>query len=393
MTSLLVRLFIKNSDQVEDPTVRGRYGALSGVVGIILNLLLSLGKLAAGALTEAISVTADAFNNLSDAGSSLVTLVGFRLSAKRADSDHPFGHGRMEYLSGLAVAVVILLVGLELLESSIRKLFSPQETLFSWLSVGILAVSILVKLWMCFFNRSLAARIGSAAMAATAADSLSDCAATGAVLLGALVGRFLRVDVDGYVGILVALFILKSGWDAAKATVDPLLGQSPDPALVKAIEGAVLAHGEILGIHDLVIHDYGPGRRMMSLHAEVPLDADLLATHDLIDSVERELKERFRIEATIHMDPIAVGDPATDRTRALVASLVRELHPDITIHDFRMTNGPRHRNLIFDVLVPYSFTMPDDALRAEILRRLKAIDPAYFPVIQIDRDYAGTGRG
>ncbi len=391
MTEFLIRLFIKDAEKIDDPDVRRRYGALSGTVGILLNLLLSVGKFLAGLLTGAISMTADAFNNLSDAASSLVTLVGFRLSAKRADSDHPFGHGRMEYLSGLAVSMVILLVGLELLKSSAQKILRPEAAVFSWLSVGILCVSILVKLWMCLFNRALSKRIDSAAMAATAADSLSDCAATGAVLLGALVGHFFTLDIDGYVGILVALFILKSGWDAAKATVDPLLGQSPDPALVRAIRESVLSHREILGVHDLVIHDYGPGRRMMSLHAEVSADADFPAAHDLIDSIERELKAKFHIEATIHMDPIAVGDEATEHTREQVAALVREIHPDMTIHDFRMTNGPHHRNLIFDVSVPYSLSLTDDALREELCRRLKALDAAYYPVIQIDRDYAGAG--
>lgn len=286
MTNWLVKTFIRDAGNGEDPAVRQRYGLLSGIVGILLNLCLSAGKFLAGVLTGSIAVTADAFNNLSDAGSSVVTLAGFHMAAKKADDDHPFGHGRIEYLSGLVVAVAILLVGLELVKSSLEKILAPEAVSFSWLSVGILLASILVKLWMAAFNRDLSRRIGSAAMAATATDSLSDVVATSAVLLGTLVGRFSGLRIDGWVGILVAAFILRAGWGAAKDTLDPLLGQSPDPSLVQGVQETVLSHPEITGIHDLVIHDYGPGRSMMSLHAEVPMDADVLEVHDIIDNVE-----------------------------------------------------------------------------------------------------------
>lgn len=387
MINLLVKTFVKDCGNVQDPQVRQRYGTLSGAVGIFLNLLLSAGKMIAGVLTGSIAITADAFNNLTDAGSSVVTLVGFRMAGKQADNDHPFGHGRIEYLSGLAVSVVILLVGLELAKSSVEKIIHPEPVEFSWLSAGILAAAICVKLWMSYFNRSLSRRIGSAAMAATATDSLSDAAATSAVLLSSLIGRFTGVNIDAWAGILVAIFILRAGWGAAKDTLNPLLGQSPDPELVRDIERTVLAHPQVVGIHDMIIHDYGPGRSMMSLHAEVPAGADIMAVHDEIDAIERELKAKYRIDASIHMDPIVTGDETISRARQMVAGLVREVDPAMTIHDFRMTSGPRHRNLIFDVVVPYSVRQSDEAVRREIERKIRAADPNSFAVIQVDRAY------
>lgn len=389
MTNWLVKTFIRDAGNGEDPAVRQRYGLLSGIVGILLNLCLSAGKFLAGVLTGSIAVTADAFNNLSDAGSSVVTLAGFHMAAKKADDDHPFGHGRIEYLSGLVVAVAILLVGLELVKSSLEKILAPEAVSFSWLSVGILLASILVKLWMAAFNKDLSRRIGSAAMAATATDSLSDVVATSAVLLGTLVGRFSGLRIDGWVGILVAAFILRAGWGAAKDTLDPLLGQSPDPTLVHAIEKTVLAHEIVTGIHDLIIHDYGPGRSMLSLHAEVPMDADMLAVHDVIDDIERELKEKFHIEAVIHMDPIATKDPLTNELKAKVAGLVQEIDPAMTIHDFRMTQGPHHQNLIFDVVVPHSSDLTDEEVKSRIAGRVEELPGGpYFAVVSVDRSYA-----
>ena len=388
MTDWLVKHFIQNPDDKDDPAVRQRYGLLSGGVGILLNLLLSAGKFLAGLLTGSIAVTADAFNNLSDAGSSVVTLAGFRLAAKQADDDHPFGHGRIEYLTGLLVAAAILLVGVELARTSLEKILQPEAVDFSWLSVGILCASILVKLWMSAFNRRLSRRIGSAAMAATAADSLSDVVATSAVLLGTLAGHFFALRIDGWVGILVAAFILRAGWEAAKDTLDPLLGQSPDPDLVESIQKAVLAHPQVTGVHDLIIHDYGPGRRMMSLHAEVPMDADVLEVHDVIDNIERELKETFHIEAVIHMDPIATKDPQTNALREKMAALVREIDPAMTIHDFRMTVGPDHQNLIFDVVVPHKCPLSDEEVKAAIAGKAGELEGGpFFTVVSIDRSY------
>ena len=388
MTDWLVQRCIRRPEDGSDPAVRQAYGLLSGGVGIVLNLLLSAGKFVAGVLTGSIAVTADAFNNLSDAGSSVVTLVGFRMAAKRADDDHPFGHGRIEYLSGLAVAVAILVVGLELAKSSLEKVLHPVEVAFSWLSVGILCASILVKLWMFFFNRNLSRRIGSAAMMATATDSLSDAAATSAGLLGTLVGHFADLHIDGWVGILVAGFILRAGWGAAKDTLDPLLGQSPDPELVRGIQETVLGRPEIVGMHDLVVHDYGPGRCMASLHAEVPMDADILVIHDVIDNLERELRRKLGVEVVIHMDPIAVGDPRTDALKAQVTELVRRIDPDMTIHDFRMTAGPEHTNLIFDVAVPYHCRLEDEQVQEAIGAAVKALPGNYYTVVSVDHVYA-----
>ena len=373
MTDFLIKTFIRDSEQVHDPAVRERYGVLSGVVGILLNLLLSAGKLCAGVLSASISITADAFNNLSDAGSSVVTLVGFKLAGQKADDGHPFGHGRLEYLTGLLVSLVILLVGLELGKSSIEKILHPEPVSFSVVSVIILAISILVKLWMCLFNRRLGRRIGSAAMAATAADSLSDVAATSAVLAGTLVGRMTGLAIDGWVGALVAVFILRAGWGAAKDTIN--------------IQTTVLSHPQVTGMHDLIIHDYGPGRSMMSFHAEVPIDSDIMEAHDVIDHIERELKDRFGIETSVHMDPIATNDEQVNRVRAQVAALVQVIDPAMTIHDFRMTRGPLHTNLIFDVVVPHKCPLSDGEVAARIEKAVKTLDDHYFVVLQLDRSY------
>ena len=390
MTNWLVRHLVRDWEHTEDPAVRERYGVLAGGVGIFLNLLLSLGKFFAGVLTGSIAVTADAFNNLSDAGSSVVTLVGFKLAGQKADAGHPFGHGRMEYLAGLLVSLMILLVGVELGKSSIEKILRPEAVEFSPVSVAILAASILVKLWMGRFNRTLGRRIGSAAMEATAADSLSDVAATSAVLAGTLIGHFARLSVDGWFGAAVAVFILRAGWGAARDTVDPLLGSAPDPELVRAIHDLVLSHPQVTGMHDLVIHDYGPGRRLCSFHAEVPQDADILETHDAIDHIEREIRETFGVEATVHMDPIATDDEQVNQLRARVAQLAGAVEPGMTIHDFRVVRGPTHTNVIFDAVVPIGSRTGEEELRERLTRAVKALDPAFEAVIQLDRAYTGS---
>ena len=389
MTDWLVRHLVRDWESTEDPAVRERYGILAGGVGIALNLLLSLGKLFAGMLTGSIAVTADAFNNLSDAGSSVVTLVGFKLAGQKADAGHPFGHGRAEYLAGLLVSLMILLVGVELGKTSIEKILHPEAVDFSLVSVAILAASILVKLWMGRFNQSLGKRIGSAAMAATAADSLSDVAATSAVLAGTLIGHFAQVSVDGWFGAAVAVFILRAGWGAARDTIDPLLGSAPDPELVRRLRELVLSHPEVSGMHDLVIHDYGPGRRLCSFHAEVPQDADILETHDAIDHIEREIRDTYGIETTVHMDPIATQDEQVNELRNRVADLAQAVEPGMTIHDFRLVRGPTHTNVIFDAVVPAGSRSGDQELRERLARAIKALDPAYEAVIQLDRAYTG----
>ena len=387
MIEFLLRKFVKDYQNVKDPAVRERYGTLSGAVGIFLNLMISLGKFTAGVITSSVAVTADAFNNLSDAASSLVTLVGFRLAGQKADDDHPFGHGRIEYLAGLAVSVAILLVGVELAKSAVGKILHPEAVSFSPLSAGILAASILVKLWMYVFNRTLSRRIESAAMAATAADSLSDCVATSAVLLGLLVGHFADLSIDGWVGVVVAAFVFKTGWEAAKDTISLLLGQPPDPALVSGIRETVLEHPEVRGVHDLIVHDYGPGHIMASLHAEVSIDADMAATHDVIDNIERELGSKYHIMATIHMDPIATDDSLVNARRDEMLELARQIDPEITLHDFRMTEGPTHTNLIFDLVVPRKCPMSDGEVRQEMARLARVRNSRYLTVIQIDHPY------
>lgn len=387
MTQLLLRLFVRDYQQTKDPEVRTRYGLMSGIVGIVLNLLLSGGKFLAGTISGSISITADAFNNLTDAGSSVVTLVGFHMAGQKADDDHPFGHGRMEYLAGLVVAGIILLVGFELAKSSVEQILHPEEVRFSLVSAGVLVASIAVKLWMSLFNRNLSQRIDSAAMAATAADSLSDVAATSAVLLGGIVGALTHLSIDGWAGLLVSVFILRAGFGAAKDTVDPLLGKSADPELVHDIETTVLSHQEVVGIHDLVIHDYGPGRSMMSLHAEVPMNADIMEAHDAIDHIERELKEKYHILTSIHMDPIATDDSRVTEMRTQVAAMVKEINEALTIHDFRMTDGPDHTNLIFDVVAPHRFDLNDEALVEEIQRRVHTLGERYFAVVQVDHSF------
>ena len=390
MTDFLVRHFVRDYQQVQDPAVRERYGVLSGGVGIFLNLLLSLGKFFAGVVTGSIAVTADAFNNLSDAGSSVVTLVGFKLAGQKADDGHPFGHGRIEYLAGLLVSLLILMVGVELGKTSIEKIIQPEEVAFSILSVGVLICSILIKLWMSVFNRKMGKRIHSAAMQATATDSLSDVVATSAVLAGTLIGHFAHVSIDGWIGVVVAVFILRAGWGAAKDTLNPLLGTAPDPELVKAIQQLVLSHEQVVGMHDLVIHDYGPGRRMCSFHAEVPEGDDIMEAHDAIDHIEREIQEKFGIETTAHMDPIATGDSEVVRLREQVSELVREIDPDMSIHDFRLTRGPRHSNLIFDVVVPHRCRLSDEEIRRRITEAAEQVVPGCYVVLQLDRSYVGA---
>ena len=376
----------------QDPAARRRCGTAAGLVGIVVNLLLSLGKLLAGALTASVAITADGLNNLSDAATSVVTLAGFRLAGQEADAEHPFGHGRMEYVAGLIVSLAILLMGIEVGRSALDSLFHGSDPQFSPLSVVILAVAILAKFGLYWFNRSLGRLIGSAAMEATAADSLSDCLSTGVVLVSALAGNFWNLRVDGLAGLLVAAFILKTGWEAARDTLDPLLGRPMDQSLAADIDKLVLSPPNILGIHDLVYHDYGPGRAMMSFHAEVPADGDLLEIHDIIDHIERELKEKHHIEAVIHMDPV-VNDERTTALREQVAALARELDPALSIHDFRITAGPMHTNLIFDVVVPYGFRLPDSQVRQSLTARIRALSPRYFPVIQIDHSYVERQNG
>ena len=387
MIRLLSRWLIPDRDNVSSPAVRRAYGTLCGAVGIALNILLFIGKFFAGQLSGSIAVTADAFNNLSDAGSSAVTLLGFRLAGKKPDTDHPFGHGRIEYISGLIVAGLILLMGVELAKSSFDKILHPEAVTFSLMAIAIMAASVCVKVYMWLYNRRIGRRIKSAAMEATAMDSLSDTAATAAVLLAMLIGKWSGLAVDGYVGLVVALFILFSAYKAAKETLSPLLGQAPDPELVQEIRDIVMAHDTVQGVHDLVVHDYGPGRCMISLHAEVPAHGDIMEMHDVIDNIEKELAERLHCQAVIHMDPIVTDDASVGVLRRQIAEVVKQVDPRMTIHDFRMVTGPTHTNVIFDAVVPFKFRLSDHEVEQEIQAAVKRLDSSYFAVVQIDRDY------
>ena len=388
MIRLLGKKFVPAGKDT-DPSVRSAWGILCGIVGICLNLLLFAGKLAAGLLSGSIAITADAFNNLSDAFSSVVTLVGFRLASKKPDPDHPFGHGRMEYISGLIVSFAIILMGFELAKSALEKILHGGETEFSVLSFVILGVSVAVKLYMWLYNRSIGRRIDSAAMRATAKDSLSDAAATSAVLLSALAAHFLKLDIDGYVGAAVSLLVLYTGLSSVKETVDPLLGTPPDPDFVKRVREIVNTHPDAVGIHDMVIHDYGPGRVMLSLHVEVPGNRDIFELHDMIDTIENELREELDCEAVIHMDPVVTDDEAVHDAKHRVAAAVKAFDPSCSIHDFRMVSGPTHTNVIFDVVVPFSCKRTDEETAVGVKEAVSAIDPTWFAVVKVDKDYLG----
>ena len=387
MIELLAKWFIPRRDTMEGGALRRAYGTLCGAVGIGLNILLFMGKFFAGQLSGSIAVTADAFNNLSDAGSSAVTLLGFRLAGKKPDTDHPFGHGRIEYISGLIVAGLILLMGVELAKSSFDKILHPEEVTFSVLALVILAVSVAVKLYMWFYNRRIGGKLRSAAMEATAMDSLSDAAATSAVLLATLIGKWTGLAVDGYVGLLVALFILFSAYKAAKETLSPLLGQAPDPELVQRIRDIVAAHDTVVGVHDLVVHDYGPGRQMVSLHAEVPASGDILELHDVIDNIERELHEKLHVQAVIHMDPIVTDDAEVDALRRQVAELARQVEPRMTIHDLRVVRGTTHTNLVFDAVLPLDAAITPAEAARRIRQKVSELDGDYCAVVTVEHSF------
>lgn len=386
MVTLLAKIFIR--EKKDKAKIRQAYGVLCGIVGILLNILLFVGKFIAGTISNSIAITADAFNNLSDAGSSFVTLVGFKLAGAKPDPEHPFGHGRIEYVSGLVVAAAILLMAYELIRDSIGKILHPEDTEFSVLIVAILIVSILVKLYMFYYNSSVGKKYDSAAMRATAMDSLSDTCATTVVLIATLVGHYTGLHIDGWCGALVGIFILYAGISAAKETLDPLLGQPPEEEFVMQIDQIVMAHDEICGIHDLIVHDYGPGRKMISLHAEVPADGDILEVHDVIDNIENELRAKLGCDATIHMDPIVTSDEHVSELKAAVISIVKGIDDVITMHDFRVVTGPTHTNLIFDILVPFKFYISDDELMMMIQNKVRErLGNNYYVVMKVDKAY------
>lgn len=385
MITLLSKIFIRRDLPAEQ--TRSAYGKLCGFVGIGLNLLLFAGKFFAGLLSGSIAVTADAFNNLSDAGSSVVSLVSFRISEQKPDARHPYGHGRVEYLAGLIISAVIIVMAYELIKDSVGKIIHPSDTEWSVTVVIILIASILVKCYMAFYNSRIGKRYNAAAMRATAVDSLSDCIATTVVLLCTLSSHFFGWRIDGWCGVLVGGFILFAGIRAAREVVSPLLGEPPEREYVENIEHLVLGFdSSILGVHDLLVHDYGPGRRVISLHAEVPAEGDIMALHDIIDNLEHTLCTELGCIATIHMDPVVTSDPRVDELRYQIIDILASIDQTITMHDFRVVFGPTHTNLIFDIVLPFDFPTTEDDLLADIAARVhERIGTTYFTVIQVDR--------
>lgn len=387
MITLLARLFIRDRDKVTDARVRRAYGMLCSLTGIGLNILLFLGKYLAGQLSGSIAMTADAFNNLSDAGSSVITLLGFRMAAKKPDPGHPFGHGRIEYLSGVAVSLIIVVVGVQLGLESINKIISPEPVDAGLLPMLVLVASICVKGYMFAYNRGIGRKINSPGMSATALDSLSDCIATGVVLISMLLARFADVNIDGWGGAAVAVFIIFSGFKAAKETLSPLLGNPPDPQLVRDITDIVMSHPEVLNVHDLIVHDYGPGRLMISLHAEVPGDGDIYALHDAIDTAEYELQQKLGCSAVIHMDPVSPDGTKTAHMREELAEAAKAIDPRLSIHDFRIVDGPTHTNVIFDAVLPNDSPVTEDEAKAQLETIVHSLWQNSHPKVQIDRPF------
>lgn len=387
MTNLLVRLFIGSGGDTEDPEIRGKYGTLAGIVGILCNVLLFAGKLVIGTISGSVSIRADAVNNLSDASSNIVTLVAFRLARKPEDAEHPYGHARIEYLSGLAVAAMILLIGVELAKESIGKILHPEPVAFSWALVTVLVMSILIKLWMAVFNSSLGKKIKSTSLAATAADSRNDVITTGAVLLAAIVAKLTGLELDGYVGLLVAAFILWSGIGIAKDTISPLLGAPADPELTHLVKYEIQNFDpRILGVHDLMVHDYGPGQTFASIHVEVDRNEDVLEIHEMIDEAERMMLERHRIHLTIHYDPVVTDDAQLQLIRQRVMEILAEINPGLAIHDFRMVEGNEHTNLIFDVVVPDQLRGREKEIQQTLEQKLQTPEKRYHTVITFDTE-------
>lgn len=387
MIHFLAKMLIPDYKNTASSDVRNAYGALCGIMGIVLNVILFAIKLLAGLLSGAISVMADAFNNLTDAGSSVITLIGFRMAGQKPDKHHPFGHGRIEYISGLIVSMIIILVGFELGKTSFEKIISPEVPVFSMIAVIILVCSVFIKAYIAVYNFSIGKKIASSAMKATAYDSLSDCVATSAVLICLLISHFANINIDAYCGIAVSVFILFSGIRSAKETMDPLLGTPPEQELIDEITSIVYSHEGVAGIHDLIIHDYGPGRMMISLHAEVPSDANLIETHDMIDNIEKSLRAKLGCDAVIHMDPIATDDAHTLEVKEKIVALIGCVDSRLSLHDFRMVKGPTHTNVLFDLVVPFEMQKSDEELRENVQTIVKTIDENYYSVINIDKSY------
>lgn len=390
MTELLIRKFIKNYDDTDNPRVREKYGTLSSIVGIVCNVMLFLLKYAMGTLAGSIAVISDAFNNLSDSASCIVTLFGYKLSAKPADKDHPFGHGRMEYLTSLIIAAVIIVMGIELFKTSAVKIIHPEKVAFRWIVFISLLVSIGVKLWMSLFNTKLGKKINSTVMLATAKDSRNDVIATLATVISVVASLFTDLPVDGVMGVLVSAFILKAGYEIIRDTVDELLGKPADAECVRQITGIVLCDERIIGLHDMIIHNYGPGNVFGSCHAEVRSTENFVSVHDLIDTIEHEIHRRMKIIMTIHIDPVEVDNEQLNIRKEMISRNLHEISPELSFHDFRMVVGDTHTNLIFDIVVPFGFKMSDDEIKEKIDRSLEGDSVKFYTVITFDHGYTDS---
>lgn len=384
MTNLLIKLFVKDNKNPKDENVRPKYAMLSSITGIVVNLLLSIFKLVIGIVTNSMSIISDALNNVTDTGSSIVTMIGFKLSQKEVDNEHPWGHGRMEYITAFIVDILIILVGVELLQNSVDKIIHPVMPTFNGVVIFLLVVAILVKLWLFVFYSKIAKRIDSSSIKATAYDSISDCVSTFVVLFSSVISLIFGITIDGYVSILVAIFILITGVKALKETIDILLGSKPDKEFIDQISEFVKKYPMIAGIHDIMVHDYGPGRKIVSFHAEVPADANICEAHDIIDELEQDMLKEFKCITTIHMDPIVVNDAKINEAKASVEKIVKEINENYSIHDFRMTDGGKRINLIFDLVIPRDDKIDKDALRKEIIEKVKKIDSKYYVVFTIE---------
>ncbi len=385
MTELLIKIFIKDRN-VKDLQVREKYGMLSSITGIIVNLLLSVFKLIIGVIANSMSIISDALNNVTDAGSSIVTMIGFKLSQKKIDKDHPWGHGRMEYITAFIVDILIILVGVELFKSSIEKIISPELPNISDITLFLLVIAVMVKLWLFFFYKKIAKTIDSEAIKGNAYDSISDAISTLVVLASAVVAKFLEISIDGYASILVAIFILFTGFKAMKETVDILLGAKPDIEFVKEIEEFTKQYDMVIGIHDIMVHDYGPGRKIVSFHAEVPADCDICRAHDIIDQMEQDIYEKFQCITTIHMDPIVVNDEEVVHMKKMVEDIVKQYNAEFSIHDFRMTDGGERINLIFDLVIPRE-DLDKEKIMQDITKTIHEKNNKYYAVIKVENSY------
>ncbi len=387
MTNLLIRLFIGKNNDPSDLKIRGKYASLAGFTGILLNVLLFAGKLTLGIIALSVAIVADALNNVLDAGSAVVTLIGFRLASKPVDKEHPLGHGRLEYVTAFIVDMLIIVVGVELFKTSLDKIVHPALPQVGIITFCLLGAAILVKLWLFFFYKKIAKIINSSSIKGAAFDSLSDSVATSVVLISAIVGRLTGVGIDGYAGILVAIFILFTGAKAAKETIDLLLGSPPDPAFIQAIYDSSKEYPSVIGIHDVMVHDYGPGRQIVSFHAEIPSNFDINLAHEEVDKMERDMHEKFGCIVTVHLDPIVTDDPQVNELRTLAENVVKEVDPSFSLHDFRMTKGENTVNLIFDLLLPNDCKMKNEEAEALVVQKIKEACPNSFCVIRVEHPF------